>query len=110
MRNNSSQYVYYYVINISPKLSCRYVTDDEDSGGAGNWGVCRRGQCCGEIGGVVLGVAGADPTTFQLALLVGAIGVFLPTVVKLKVLPLLQATADDKSTLDTDLVIFFINP
>lgn len=73
------------------------------SGATGNWGVCRLearlGQRCGETGGVGLGVFGAEPAVNRQLLLDIP---DLPTIAKL-VLLLLQATAADRSTLDTAL-------
>lgn len=73
------------------------------SGEIGNWGVCRlearRGQRWGETGGVGLGVVGADPAVSRQLL---PDMPDLPTDAKF-VLLLLQATAPDRSTLDTAL-------
>lgn len=94
-----------YSGNVENEVKFRrcYVVEDDVSGETGNWGVCRLdarlGQRCGETGGVGLGVFGADPAVSRQLL---PDMPDLPIVCKL-VLLLLQATAPDRSTLDTAL-------
>ena len=79
------------------------AVDEGASGETCNWDVCRLearlGQRCGETGGVGLGVVGADPAVNRQLLLEIP---DLPIVAKF-VLLLLQATAPERSTLDTAL-------
>lgn len=91
------------VENEATFRKCYVVFVEGVSGEIGKAGVCRvearLGQRWGETGGVGLGVFGADPAANRQLLLDIP---DLPTDVRL-VLLLLQATAADRSTLDTAL-------
>jgi len=93
-------------LDSEPSFSrCYVIVEGCDSGGIGNCGVCRfenrLGQRCGETGGVVRGVFGAEPAVNRQLLSENALD--LPTAERLVLLLLLQATAADRSTLDTAL-------